>query len=180
MVSWILSESSNSNYQKKIQFLIFLAGFSLIYFRYIILKNIFFFIFIFLFLNACGTSKKESKQPPSGAPTYKIIAEENFHNDYKAEFNNDSTYIIVYYSPKSKLMSLNPPLRFFVYNIILKKLIYRDNLANGEVKWKNSHQFIVTTIPEIVKGNDEENSRAFGYTYDVITGRKLSDLDRNK
>lgn len=113
-------------------------------------------------------------------PSYKKIAEENFNSDYKVEFNNDSTYIIVYYFPKSKLLSLNPPLKFFVYKIITKKVIYRDNLANGEVKWKNKNQFIVTTIPEIVKGNDEENSQAFGYTYDVITGRKLSGLDKNK
>lgn len=150
----------------------------MIYSRYIILRNIFFFISLFLFLNSCGSSKKETEELQSHPPTYKKIAEQNFNNHYKVEFNIDSTYIIVYYSPKSKLISLNPPLRFFVYNTSTKRVIFRDNLANGEVKWKNNHQFIVITIPEIIKGDDEENIQAFGYTYDVITGKKLSDQDK--
>jgi len=149
----------------------------LINFRNIILRNILLFISLILFLNSCGSSKEEH-QPDM--PTYKKIAEVNFKNNYKAEFNKDSTYIIVYYSPKSKLMSLNPPLRFFVYNTGEKKVIFQDNLANGDIKWKNNYQFIVTTIPEIVKGDDEENMQNFGYTYDVIKRRKLSDQVQDK
>lgn len=152
----------------------------MIYFRYIIIRKIFFFIFLFLFIDACSSSKEKTDESQSDLPTYKKIAEENYDSDYKAEFNRDSTYIIVYYSPKNKLMSLNPPLKFFVYNAGSKRVIFRDNLANGQVKWKNDYQLVVTTIPEIVKGNEEENSESFGYTYDVITGRKLSGQDKDK
>ena len=69
---------------------------------------------------------------------------------------------------------------FFVYNTGEKKVIFQDNLANGDIKWKNNYQFIVTTIPEIVKGDDEENIQNFGYTYDVIKRRKLSDQVQDK
>lgn len=77
-------------------------------------------------------------------------------------------------------MTLNPPLNFFVYNNSTKKVIFQDNLANGKIRWKNNYQFIVSTIPGIVKGNDAENVQMFGYTYDVISRRKLSDHDKNK
>jgi hypothetical protein len=148
--------------------------------RYIILRNIFLFISIFLFFNACGSSKEENEKLQPGLPTYKKIAEEKFKNDYKVESNSDSTYLIVYYSPKNKLRALNPPLKFFVYNTSEKKVIFQDNLANGKVKWKNKSQFIVTTIPEIVKGNDAGDIQNFGYTYDVISKRKLTGFDQNK
>ena len=148
--------------------------------RDITLRNIFLFICSFLFLNACSSSKEEKKELSSDLPTYKKIAEENFKNDYKVESNSDSTYLIVYYSPKNKLRSLNPPLKFFVYNTSEKKVIFQDNLANGKIRWKNDHQFVVSTIPGIVKGDEAENLQMFGYTYDVITRRKLSDLDINK
>ena len=105
---------------------------------------------------------------------------QKFKNDYKVESNSDSTYLIVYYSPKNKLRSLNPPLKFFVYNTGDKKVIFQDNLANGKVKWKNKSQFIVTTIPEIIKGNEAGDIQNFGYTYDVISRRKLTGFDQNK
>lgn len=131
-------------------------------------------------MNSCSSSKEETSKIRSDNPTFKNIAEEKYNDEYRTEFNKDSTYIIVYYSPKNKLMSLNPPLKFFVYDNSTKKVIFRDNLANGKVKWKNNNQFVVSTIPGIVKGDDVENIQMFGYTYDVITRRKLSDLDKNK
>jgi hypothetical protein len=148
--------------------------------RYLIIRNIFLFISFSLFLTACSSSKEENKELKTGLPTYKKIAEEKFKNDYKVESNSDSTYLIVYYSPKNKLRSLNPPLKFFVYNTGDKKVIFQDNLANGKVKWKNKSQFIVTTIPEIVKGNEAGDIQNFGYTYDVISRRKLTGFDQNK
>lgn len=131
-------------------------------------------------MSACGSSKEESEELQPDQPIYKKIAEEKFKKDYKVKSNSDSTYLIVYYSPRNKLRSLNPPLKFFVYNTGEKKVIFQDNLANGDIKWKNNYQFIVTTIPEIVKGDDEENIQNFGYTYDVIKRRKLSDQVQDK
>lgn len=150
------------------------------YMRNIMLRNIFIFISFFLFLNACGSSKGEGEELHPGTPIYKKIAEEKFKDDYKVESNSDSTYLIIYYSPSNKLKSLNPPLKFFVYNTSAQKVIFQDNLANGNIKWKNNHQFIVTTIPEIVKGNGDVDSQNFGYTYDIISKRKLFDQDTNK
>lgn len=131
-------------------------------------------------MNSCSSSKEETIKFKSDQPTYKKIAEENFGNDYRTEFNKDSTYIIVFYYPKNKLMTLNPPLKFFVYDTSKKNVIFQDNLANGKIRWKNNHQFVVSTIPEIIKSDDAENIQMFGYTYDVITRRKLSDLHKNK
>ena len=151
----------------------------MVYFQNIILRNIFLFISLFLLLNACGSSKEGDQELHPNLPPYKKIAEERFNKDYKVESNSDSTYLIVYYSPKDKIMNPGIPLKFFVYNTSSKEVIFQDNLANGEIKWKNTYQFVVKTTPEIVKGNDEDTQNS-GYTYDVNTKRKLSSHNKNK
>ncbi len=136
-------------------------------------------VLLFLFVNACSSSGKEAGELHSNQPSYKKIAEEKFNEDYKVESNKDSTYFIIYYSPKSKIKALNPPLKFFVYSINSRQIIFQDNLSNGKVEWQNNDQFTVSTIPEIVKGGDEKNKQIFGYTFDVIKKRKLSNLEEN-
>ncbi len=148
--------------------------------RNIILRNIFLFISLFLFLNACSSSKEGREEHQPELPIYKKIAEEKFNKDYKVESNSDSTYLIIYYSTKNKITELATPLKFFVYNTKSKKVIFQDNLANGHVEWINNYQLKVSTIPEIIKGNKEENKQMFGYIYDVVTKRKLTTLDINE
>ena len=151
----------------------------MVYFKCIILNNFFFMVLSFLFVNACSSAEKETGELHTDQPSYKKIAEEKFNKDYKVESNKDSTYFIIYYSPKSKIKELNPPLKFFVYSINSRQIIFQDNLSNGKVQWKNNDELTVSTIPEIVKGGDEKNKQIFGYTYDVIKKRKLSSLEEN-
>jgi hypothetical protein len=151
-----------------------------IYSKFSLFKNISFFLLLLFFMNSCSTSKENSDKVQGNQPSFNDIAQEKFSTDYKTAFNTDSTYVIVYYFPRSKIKSQNPPLRFFVYNTFSKEIIFQDNLSNGKVGWKNNYQFTVSTIPEIVKGNDDENIQMFGYTYDVISRRKLSDIDKNE
>ncbi len=152
----------------------------MIFVKCIILRNMLFLVSLFLLMNSCSSSKEESGEIQSYQPLYKKIAEEKFNNDYKIAFNKDSTYIIIYYYTQGNSKQQNSPLRFFVYNSGTNETIFQDNLANGDVKWINNYQFKVSTIPGIVKGNEDGNKEIFGYVYDVISKRKLSNLDKNQ
>ena len=49
-----------------------------------------------------------------------------------------------------------------------------------KLEWLKCHQIQVSTNPEIISGKEEENKKMYGYIYDVITQRKLSELNKNK
>ena len=135
---------------------------------------------LFLFLiAACCNTKNVSEKFNTQHPTYKEIAKSKYEN-YKVKFNTDSTYAVVYSFSKKVTNQLNPALRFFIYNNKDEKVIFEDNLTNGNVEWINNHQLKVTTEPEIISGIDEKNKEMFGYIYDTTTKRKLSKLDINK
>ena len=134
---------------------------------------------LFILVSACS-SKEASGKLQDNIPAYKKIAEEKFNNNYIISFNNDSTYLIAYYFPKNIVKKLNPPLIFFVYDTNSKKVIFEDNLTNGKIEWINNRQLKVSTIPEIVTGDDEKNKEMFGYVYDVYTRKKLTKENKNK
>jgi hypothetical protein len=152
----------------------------MICFRYIIFRNIIVPVSFFLLINGCCGSEETSGEVYQNQPSYKKIAEEKFNKDYRVTFNSDSTYLIVHYLPPNVTKESDSPLKFFVYDSKNKKVMFQDNLANGKVEWLNKHQLRVTTVPEIVKGKDEENKEMFGYIYDVISMSKLSKENRNK
>ena len=137
------------------------------------------FLSIFLIASCCS-SNVTSKNLSSNRLTYKKIAEEKYSKNYNTIFNSDSTYLFVYSSPKNADKILPPPLKFFVYDNNKAKIIFEDNLVNGKIKWINNHQIQVSTDPEIISGKEEKNIKMYGYIYDVLTKRKLSELDINK
>ena len=152
----------------------------MICFKYIIFRNIIVPVSFFLLINGCCGSEETSGEVYQNRPTYKKIAEEKFNKDYRATFNNDSTYIIVQQLPQNVTKGIQTPLKFFIYDNEHKKIIFQDNLANGNIEWINRSQIKVSTLPEIVSGKDEDNKRMFGYIYDVISKAKLSGQDKNK
>jgi hypothetical protein len=143
-------------------------------------RNILLSVFLFFMIGACCSSNEAAGEFGSMQPAYKKIAAEKYNKNYERVFNSDSTYLIVYFSSKSVTKEIPFPLRFFVYDNKKDKVIFEDNLTNGNVKWLNDHQVQVSTIPEIISGKEEENRKIFGYIYDVITKRKLTKLNKNK
>jgi hypothetical protein len=136
-------------------------------------------ISIFL-IAACCSSNITTAKLSSDHTAYKKIADEKYSKNYNATFNSDSTYLFVYTSPKNLDKVLPSPLKFFVYDNNNEKVIFEDNLANGKIRWLNIHQIQVSINPEIISGKEEENNKMYGYIYDVLTQRKLSELDKNK
>jgi len=140
----------------------------------ILQKIVIFILAIFSFNNCCSSDTISSRK--NNAPVYKNIAESEFGSNYKAIFNSDSTYLIVT-SPSNKTTTgLSSPLKFFVFNLSENKIVFRENLPNGSVKWINDSQIKVLTEPEIVSGKEDKNST--GYTYDIILKRKIFDEDK--
>ncbi len=136
-------------------------------------------ISIFL-IAACCSSNKTTAKLSSDYTTYKKIADEKYSKNYNTIFNSDSTYLFVYTSTKNLDKVLPTSLKFFVYDNNNEKIIFEDNLANGKIRWLNVHQIQVSINPEIISGKEEENKKMYGYIYDVLTQRKLSELDKNK
>ncbi len=152
----------------------------MICFKYIIFRNIIVPVSFFLLINGCCGSEETSGEVYQNQPSYKNIAEEKFNKDYRVTFNNDSTYIIVQQFPQNVTKGIQEPLKFFIYDNKNQKIIFQDNLTNGQIEWMNRNQIKVSTLPEIVSGKDEDNKRMFGYIYDVISKTKLSGQDKNK
>ena len=135
-----------------------------------ILQKIVIFILAVFSFNDCCSSDTISSQK-NNAPVYKSIAESEFGSNYKVIFNTDSTYLIVTSSSNKTTSGLDSPLKFFVFNLSENKIVFRENLPNGSVKWINDRQVKVSTEPGIVSGKEEKNST--GYTYDVILKKKI-------
>jgi hypothetical protein len=152
----------------------------MMYLKYIIFRNIVAFVFLFFLVSACCSANETAEKLDSNRPSYKKIADEKYNENYKAIFNNDSTYLIVHFSPKNVTKQVPAPLKFFVYDNKRNKIIFEDNLTNGNIKWINDHQVQISTIPEIISGKEDKNERMYGYIYDVIAKRKLTELDKSK
>jgi len=133
-----------------------------------------------LFVAACCSANDTSKKIINNLPAYNKIAEEKYNKEFNTVFNSDSTYLFVYATPKKSNKLFPLPLKFFVYDNKNGKIIFEDNLTNGKIKWINNRQIQVSTNPEIVSGKEEENQKMYGYIFDVITKRKLSQIDKNK
>ncbi|HVO73072.1 MAG TPA: hypothetical protein VMT35_03550 [Ignavibacteriaceae bacterium] len=130
------------------------------------------FIFIAILINACCASKPSSEvKDPSRA--YNNFAESKLGSKCKILFNSDSTYFAAYASAKNPELQSNSPLKFFIYDIREDKILFEDNLPNGEIKWLNESQLKISTIPGIVSGIDDQNRHRPGYIYDVNVKRKI-------
>jgi hypothetical protein len=135
----------------------------------ILQKIVIFILAIFSFNNCCSSDTVSSQK--NDVSIYKSIAEQEFGSNYKEIFNSDSSYLIVT-SPSNKTTTgLNSPLKFFVFNLSENKIVFRENLPNGNIKWINDRQVKVSTEPGIISGKEDKNST--GYTYDVILKRKI-------
>jgi len=129
------------------------------------------FLLIFS-IGACCGSKNISDKLSSNNPSYIEIAKDKYHEDYKVLFNTDSTYLVVFSFVKNDAEQLYSALRFFVYDDKNEKIIFEDNLPNGKVEWINYNQIQVSTIPGIVRGDDNKNNPSV-YIYDIKQKRKI-------
>ena len=130
------------------------------------------FIFITILINACCASKPSS-EVKHNPMNYKNFAESELGGKCKIIFNPDSTYFAAYASAKNSDLQTNSPLKFFIYDTREDKILFEDNLPNGDIKWLNDSQLKISTIPGIVSEKDEQNRIEPGYIYDVKMKRKI-------
>ena len=139
-----------------------------------ILQKVVIFILTIFSLNCCSSGTISSQK--NNTPVYKSIAASEFGSNYKVIFNSDSTYLIVTSSSNKTTTGLNSPLNFFVFNLSENKIVFEENLPNGNIKWIDDRQIKVSTEPEIISGREDKNLT--DYTYDVILKRKISNEDK--
>jgi hypothetical protein len=145
----------------------------MVYSNYFSISNIIVLILTFLLISSCCSTNETSKQNELSQSSYKKLAEDRFNKNYKVMFNQDSTYLIVQSTRRDTAKNFPSQLNFFVYNSTERKIIYEDNLSNGNVKWINKNQLKVTTNPEVIKGKYSNNEDVFGYIYDVSLKKKV-------
>ncbi|MCB9058934.1 MAG: hypothetical protein H6627_10235 [Calditrichae bacterium] len=97
------------------------------------------------------------------------IAFEKYTDKYILNKNtNGSHTLCIKHEPDTKTQPFTP-LSFFIFDNTENKVVFEDNLPNGDVEWLNDFQIKVTTFPGIVQPG-KENPRS--YIFDINSGKK--------
>ena len=99
------------------------------------------------------------------------IALEKYQDHFNFLQNKDTLYVICFRQDSETALNPTPPLRFFVFDVKNKKIIFEDNLPNGSVKWIDKYKIGVKTIPGIIR--KDEILPEYTYVYDVLLKKKL-------
>ncbi len=110
-------------------------------------------------LSSCGGSN-QIETTSSHKPGYKIVAEKTYNSEYKTKYNIDSTYIICEKIFKQSPQMPQNRVDFFIYDVSDDKIVFKDNLPNGNVEWLNDHQVKITRLLGIISGIEAENKNS--------------------
>jgi len=120
---------------------------------------------------SCAASHLETPPITDSVP-YQVLANQKLHSNIHYRFNEDRSLVLCISQAKPTPQIIHPPLRFFIYDVAAEKVVFEDSLANGEVKWLDSHRIAVRTIPGIVRV-EELAGQVSGYIFDTKTGKKV-------
>ena len=136
-----------------------------------------YFIYFFFFLIVVSCSSKDATNTYNDLKEKSIneilqeLAYKNFNGKGYSHFNENGNYVLV----ASKEQTKNKPnstLKFFIYDVQAKRIIFKDTIFNGNVFWKNSKTVEVAIYPAIEMKNPSQY--AIGYLFNVETGEKTS------
>lgn len=141
------------------------------------LKNKGFLLIFILFLQAfavnCSTCNCGKELPDltdeQRAENLHKKAREMFGDNYKIESNASKEYYLVTDFIKNPTqLSIN----FFVYEIKSEKILLKDFIKSGSVKWTDKYLLDVQIHPGIVKINDSKDD--IGYYYNVEINQRIN------
>lgn len=136
-------------------------------------KTFFPFAIVIMALTGCSSIKTDTKNPPEEA-AYKITAREKLgpsHVEYV--FNASKAFVICMKASKPTDLMPQHHFIFFVYDVANKRIILEDEIANGDITWKNDYQVQVTLVPGIIKDDDTAGNQVLGYLYDTRLKKKI-------
>ena len=133
-------------------------------------------LLLFAFMG-CGGSRApepEKSQQDAPVPMYRTLAEKKLGKGAAFFFNADKSRVIclIKKSDASSRRSASS-IRFFVYDLGKKRVVFEDAQANASVSWVGPDRIRVAITPGIVKVDREGESGFYGYDYDLELGRKV-------
>ncbi len=131
-----------------------------------------FYSFTLIFLNSCAVSDTRPGVLHK-AESYQDIAEAKYNENIEYIFNADTSYVlcIKQFKPTNQTPFLK--LNFFVYLLKSMQIVFEESLGRGHVKWLNNHQLQVFLIPGIIKGDEKQSQKFYGYIYDLVHHKKI-------
>ncbi|MDN5199940.1 hypothetical protein QQ008_01170 [Fulvivirgaceae bacterium BMA10] len=118
---------------------------------------------------ACTQNNVGTSQTPDN---YKSIAKSKLGDDAKFNLSPEESYVLCLKETKGSVNQPQNHIKFFVYDLNSKLVVYENAIDNATVKWHSDDQLEIYRIPGIMK----EGTSADDYTkiYDVKTGKSVA------
>ena len=136
------------------------------------LRNLFIILLFSLSFVACKSSQKITDKEVKEL-TYQEIAKEKFGDATEIKFLKNKTKTFVVCASMKDTYIKNPynNLKFFIYDIEAKKIIFEDKFAGGRIQWVSGTEVKVKWTPS--KEEDVLNPKDTSYLYDVKKKLKI-------
>jgi len=123
-------------------------------------------LLLMLFI-ACGSSRKDIKEPDSRALRYRSTAVEKYGPGVEFLFNEARTAVVCLKKSKPTLLLPQQQVAFFVFDLLSDSIMYEQNIPNGSVEWKDNFSILVNITPGNEKAEDVTPPTRYGYIYDI-------------
>ena len=135
-----------------------------------------------IFLSACATKAQVDKNIDSSPNTSLSYIQKAYEalgvDQVQFEFNETKDFVLSSYTEYSEVPATEP-LRVAVIRLSDNKVIYRENINNGNVKWVNDYTVELISPPGIPNGN-QATLADYTYYLDVKTGKKTQKTTSQK
>ena len=117
-----------------------------------------FFLLVFVVLSSCSSAENAQLLA-------KQAAEARFNDEVELIPNEIKSFVICSNRPKVRPGHPLRPLRFVVFDLDNKRIVYEDSLESADVYWLTNTRIQVHLIPEVISADEEPT----GYMYDLIS-----------
>ncbi len=96
-------------------------------------------------------------------PVYNAVAQEKIGPAFIAEFNADSSFVLLRKEPGDALLMSGV---FLIYDLEKQEVVHEDRLPQGKINWIRPYELEVIRVPGIIRG-DERDNQPQGYRFHV-------------
>jgi hypothetical protein len=143
------------------------------------LRNLFIILIFSLSFAACKSSKTTTDTDVKEM-TYQELAKEKFGDVAQMDFllNKSKNFVVCTAAKDTYIKNPYNGLKFFIYAIETKEIIFEDKLAGGTVEWVSGTEVKVKWTP--TKEKDALQPEKTSYLYDVKNKKKIGGKTSNK
>ena len=132
-----------------------------------------------MILTSCFSQKKKqhsNRNSINQTDGYKQVAFNKFGVDTISIFSPDGNYVLCKKKINDTLLNPNALLKFFVYDIDIKKILYEDKISGATISWSSNTKLLITIQKGIIIS--AEDTGKVSYLYNLKTNQK--EKHRNK